>query len=416
MSSTATLPHEFFFLFSPLIHLFDRRGRKGPPVPLNVLQGHTELLQQFIFMPIREGGSVRNEEMRGLSVVAGEKSPSSIGKNRLASCISEVAWEKTRRYGGLASVVDPLLSLLMRLQRLQLSVVYTLESLGVQGNQLGPYGCTCVDREGARTPDNTVKDDDLFLNTPNPLESYIMAHKHRSPCFVNIGERLDNLTRETQEKCIDAILRWVDDRSPCDTFSDVDFSRSKLVASLTALAGDSHVTTNNHTNNITEKGNVATAPPIQKKRRGSSQALDGSNVHFGRHWKHYATQLREAHRSERALVKRFCATDIGKGLSFCSKRGKIERGHVIGVTTPGAVCLKGNHNDLTRAKDALAGCQRDITRLLSELESAIDEYADQSQKVAEYEETFWSNVKLAELESKALLHLSRRIKFVAGSH
>ncbi|EAN99000.1 hypothetical protein, conserved [Trypanosoma cruzi] len=367
-------------------------------------------------MPIRKRGSARDEGMRGLSVAAGETSPSSIGRNRLASRISEVAWEKTRRHGGFASVVDPLLSLLMRLRRVQLSVVYALEALGVEGNQLGPYGCASVDREGAGTPDNTVRDDDLFLGAPNPLECYIMAHKHRKPCFVNIGEGLDNFTRETQEKCIDAILRWVDDRSPCDAISDVDFSRSKLVASLTALADDSHVTTNNHTSNTTEEGNVAAAPPLHKKRRGSSQTLDGSNVHFGRHWKHYATQLREAHRSERAVVKRFCATGIGKGLSLCSKRGKIERGHAVCVTTPGAVCLQGNYNDLTRAKDALAGCQRNITGLLSELESTIDEYADQSQKVAECEETFWSNVKLAELESKALLHLSRRIRFVAGSH
>ncbi|KAF8291929.1 hypothetical protein TcYC6_0120310 [Trypanosoma cruzi] len=114
--------------------------------------------------------------------------------------------------------------------------------------------------------------------------------------------------------------------------------------------------------------------------------------------------------------KDFVLQVLARDFLCAQNGGKIERGHAVCVTTPGAVCLQGNYNDLTRAKDALAGCQRNITGLLSELESTIDEYADQSQKVAECEETFWSNVKLAELESKALLHLSRRIRFVAGSH
>ncbi|RNF27634.1 uncharacterized protein Tco025E_00018 [Trypanosoma conorhini] len=364
-------------------------------------------------MPWRAKKPLRGERRRGRGTSAGAaETPSPpIGGSRLPSHVTEVAWGKTRRHGGPASVVDPLLSLLLRLQRLQLSVVHALESLGVRSDRLEPYGYACADGEAAAVSGNTVRGDDLLPDTLNPLERYMLAHKHRSAGDVKTWGGLCGLTRETQEACLDAILRWVDDGSPCEDALDVASSRSALVASLAAPAGaPSAATAGPAANN----SSVA-APPPNRKRRRSSENPDGSEIGFRRHWRHYAAQLRAACRAELAVVKKACATDIGKGLSSCAKVGELETGQVAGLTTPAAACLERNYKELTMAKDALAERQRGITELLSSIESAMDDYAEQTRKVAEYEESVWSNIRLANCESMALLELSRRIRSLAGS-
>ncbi|RNF12616.1 hypothetical protein TraAM80_00159 [Trypanosoma rangeli] len=388
--------------------------REGfPSSPNTHHQVHLGVPLRFVSMRRRANKLLCEERRgaRGTSVGAEETSSSSIGEKRLAAPITEVALEETRRHGGSAGVLDPLLFFLLRLQRLQLSLVHALESLGVRSDQLGPYGCACADGEAADIPGTTVGDDNLPLNTLNPLDRYIIAHKHRDACALKTGDELCSLTQETQATSLDAILRWVDARSPCDATQDVAFSRSTLIASLTAtmdapLAATSSPTANNN--------NVAVQPPNRKRKR-SLEKLEVNNIGFRNHWRHYVTQLRTAYKLELAVVKKACAVDIGKGLSSCAKWGKIDRGQAAALTTPAAVCLERNYEELTLAKDALADCQRDVTELFSSIESAIDEYAEQTRKVAEYEDYFWSNVRLAKCECKALLELSRRIRSLAGS-
>ncbi|ORC89570.1 uncharacterized protein TM35_000111040 [Trypanosoma theileri] len=319
--------------------------------------------------------------------------------------VSKRAFEQSRRHGGSASVVDPLLALLKTLHRLEESVYCVLESLGVGGEELRRYGYIYQESEESKAA-ACAPAEDLLIDTLDPVDRYIIAHKLQrhgssSPNITSCG-----VTQEARVACVEAILRWIDGILPFGTVPDVASSREELVSRLTASGAETKKTRED----IPSENSNATISQPRKKRERSVDSPEANEFSFYPHWKHYAEQLRTAYRTEVATVKAVCATDISKGLKLHAKWVESKKDKCAGITTPAAAALQKNYEQLIFAKDALADCQMGVTEIVSSLENAIDEYADQVRNVVEREDTFWRNVRLAEWESKALLELSRRIK------
>ncbi|KAH9599576.1 hypothetical protein LSM04_006895 [Trypanosoma melophagium] len=322
--------------------------------------------------------------------------------------ISKTAFEHSRRHGGSASVVDPLLALLKTLHRLQDSVYCVLESLGVDGEELKIYDY--MRRESgelkASSSSSSIPAEDLLIDTLDPVDRYIMANKLQGHDGSILNVTSCAVTQEARVACVEAILRWIDSTFPFGAVSDVGSSREELVSRLTT-SGTEATKPKVDTPSGSCKATISQPP---KKRERSVESLETNEFSFHHHWNHYAEQLRAAYRAEVAAVKAVCATDISKGLKLHAKWVESKKDKYSGITTPAAVALQKNYEQLIFAKDALADCQMGVTGMVSSLENAIDEYADQVRNVAEREETFWRNVTLAEWESRALLELSHRIK------
>ncbi|KEG13212.1 hypothetical protein DQ04_01151190 [Trypanosoma grayi] len=309
--------------------------------------------------------------------------------------LSKAAYERLRRYGGPCAVVDPLLAVLMRLRRLEDSVLDVLESFGVSSEQVKSCGRACQEPlEKIRPP--FVANDDASCDTVDPVDRYIVAHASRGRRASDVT---CDVTQEEREACSSAILRWVDEASPLDATPLLDSSRAELITRLSKAA----------------ESRGGAAPPRVKKRRRSTETPGGREGFLHRHWGHYAAQLKSAYRSERSVVNAVCATDIGKSLCSHAKWVEVAQCRASGFTTPAAMALSQNCKDLTLAKDALAARQRGIVGLLSSLEDAVDEYTEEARNIADREETLWCNVRLAECEIRALLHLAHRVKGIVAA-
>ncbi|KAH8605590.1 hypothetical protein ERJ75_000839400 [Trypanosoma vivax] len=298
------------------------------------------------------------------------------------------------------ATADSLMALSATLERLQEIVVAELNSLGVGGGQRGqrpsqlqlcsvlpPREGSFVERCAVETTEAHTGIGGSYCPFADSIDSYILTNRLKAANKEACDGSTVGVTQQDRRACVDALLRWADSLVPFEDMPSVGKSRDVLVSRLMCAAA-------------------------VDDRRQCDMDQFREDLLFKPHWKHYASLMKLAHKSECAALEVVSATDIWKHLRSHEKCASLASELKLKFDSPPApavISLLEDSRRLMEAKDALANNQRTLMGLLSSVDDALSDYVEQCRMVNLQEEAFWRNFRVAEMECRVLKALSKRI-------
>ncbi|EPY29394.1 hypothetical protein STCU_04578 [Strigomonas culicis] len=354
-------------------------------------------------------------------------------EDRAPSLKSSSARQRSFHFNAPHSVVDPLVSLLYDLRRLEESILSSLTEMGVDVNALpaavrptkstpapAPLPPTCP--PGARSPP--------------AKESFVSRYVRGS---------LDREACSLQEKtmAVEAVLMYVDahhprTEMPCPANSATAEGRrllSVLVASDGA-GGERPVWVDQRPTGAARQDSTPETAPPHKRRRAESPlrfvhsadavplahaTLMGEYTtadvqHMLREWAHYEGGLSLVVEGMQPLLRALCAPTIGGSLSSHAKWIEVSKEDVqSALTPPSATGIREAAEELIAVNDALATVQAPVHDAYRRLECALEEYTAECLFVNGYERRYWKEVERFEIEYRAVAEIKSRIERVRSA-
>ncbi|GET89345.1 hypothetical protein, conserved [Leishmania tarentolae] len=332
------------------------------------------------------------------------------------------------RYGAPAAVVDPLLSFLYDMRRMEDTVLSTLEHIGVQRRDLPrPFGdgpSTSPPRVPATSDDDAaVFPDAPSLATPasDPINAY--AHEIAAGCSdaqdVSVGDVIHQL------------MSWLDSHSSPPLSSPVP-SQQLLTLFVTAAGAGADVFLRDVA--TLEDTKIGGALKRAKTDKGAAPAksdetarscdddrtarrvgtFTAADIYAAvQKCRGYERLLKSSVAEMKATLAAVTMVRPGSLFSCHAKWVERTRSHEKRtLVVPSSAVLKRNYEELINLNDALATCQASVHAAYVALEDKLDILLEEAQTVDRQERCFQHHMLLARRECAALHALRGGIKQV----
>ncbi|KAG5477112.1 hypothetical protein LSCM1_05454 [Leishmania martiniquensis] len=330
------------------------------------------------------------------------------------------------RYGAPAAVVDPLLSFLFDLRRMEGSVLSTLEHLGVKRRSLPhPFG----DGPSAALPKASATADDSAAALPGSPSSSRSASDPIEAYADEVAASRSDARDTSVEGVICQLLCWLGSQSSslCSSQTPSQQLLSLFVAAAGAEADvfvrDSATQEVSHVGRPCKRAkpdrSPAPAPPdVDAFVRGDDStvhlvgALTAADIQAAvQKWREYERLLQSGVTEMKATLAAVTATRPGNSLCCHAKWVEHARSSAkVKCVLPASTVLKRNYEERIRLNDALATCQAAVHTAYVALEEKLDVFLEEVQTVDRQERLFQHHVSMARIECAALHALRSRIK------
>nr|CAJ2474947.1 unnamed protein product [Leishmania braziliensis] len=331
------------------------------------------------------------------------------------------------RYGGPAAVVDPLLSFLFDLRRMEDTVLSTLEHLGVQRHNLPrpfgggssaspPQAPATIGNDGAAALPSAPS---LPMPVTDPIDSdahEVVASRSAAP-----DSSVGGVTPQ--------LLSWLDAQSSAPRSSSALSLRLLRLFVTAAEAGadvfvrdvatreDSHVG-QAFKRTRPDKGAAPTEPNEDAVVHGTDStvlhvgSLTAAEIHTAvQEWRGYEKFLKRGVAEMKATLAAVTAAQPGNSYSCHAKWVEHTRSDAkVTSVVPGSAVLKRNYEELISLNDALATCQAAVHTAYVVLEDNLDVFLEEAQAVDRQERLFQHHLSAARSECAALHALRCHIK------
>ncbi|CAJ1989573.1 hypothetical protein conserved [Leishmania donovani] len=332
------------------------------------------------------------------------------------------------RYGAPAAVVDPLLSFLFDLRRMEDTVLSTLDHIGVRRRDLPrPFG----GGSSASPPEVPATADDdaaVFSEAPSlrmPASDPIDAYAYE------IAANSSDAHDVSVVGVIHQLLSWLDSNSSSSQLSSPPSQQLLTIFAAAVGAGADVFLRDAATLEDTHVERTFKRPKPDKSV--ASPTFDGETLACGddstarlvgtltagdihaavQEWRGYERLLKSSVAEMKTTLAAVTAARPNSSYSCHAKW--IERTRSDGKSTfvvPGSAVLKRNYEELISLNDALATCQAAVHAAYVALEDNLDVLLEEAQTVDRQERLFQHHVSVAHRECAALHELRRRIKQV----
>lgn len=330
------------------------------------------------------------------------------------------------RYGAPAAVVDPLLSFLFDLRRMEDNVLSTLEHIGVQRRDLPrPFGCGSS-ASPPQVPATADEDAAVFPDAPplpmpasDPIDAYAreIAANHSDARDVSVAGVIHQL------------LSWLGSQLSSSRSPPAPSQQLLTIFATAAGAGADVFLRDAATLEDTHVG--GTFKRAKPDKSAASSTLDEKTLAWGdestvrlvgtltsadihaavQEWRGYERLLKSSAAEMKATLAAVTAARLGNSYSCHAKW--VERTRRDGKSTfvvPASAVLKRNYEELISLNDALATCQAAVHVAYVALEDNLDVLLEEALTVDRQERLFQHHVSVAHRECAALHALRGRIK------
>ncbi|CAG9575260.1 conserved hypothetical protein [Leishmania major strain Friedlin] len=330
------------------------------------------------------------------------------------------------RYGAPAAVVDPLLSFLFDLRRMEDTVLSTLEHIGVRRRDLPrPFGggSSASPPQVPATADDDVA---VFFDVPSlrmPASDPIGAYAHE------IAANRSDARDVSVGGVIHQLLSWLDSQSSSSQSSPVSSKQLLTIFATATGAGadvflrDAATLDDTHIERTfqrakPDKSAASPTPDEETLAYGDDSTarlvgtLTAADIHAAvQEWRGYERLLKSSVAEMKATLAAVTAARPSSSYSCHAKW--VERTRSGGKSTsvvPASAVLKRNYEELISLNDALATCQAAVHTAYVALEDNLDVLLEEAQTVDRQERLFQHHVSMARRECAALHALRSRIK------
>ncbi|KAG5503387.1 hypothetical protein GH5_04460 [Leishmania sp. Ghana 2012 LV757] len=330
------------------------------------------------------------------------------------------------RYGAPAAVVDPLLSFLFDLRRMEDSVLSALEHLGVEHRHLPhPFGSgpSASPPQTSATADNAAAAPPgaplLSIPASDPIEVYAYEVTASHP---GAGDA-------SVEGVVYQLLNWLASQLSSPSSTPAPSQQLLTLFAAASVAGADVFVRDAVTHEVSRVG-----PPRQEGQSDRSAApasldadtlvrgddstahlvgaLTAADIHAAvQLWREYERLLKSGVAEMKATLAAVTAARPGNSHSCHAKWIEHTRSDAkVKCVVPASTVLKRNYEERIRLNDALATCQAAVHTAYVALEENLDVFLEEAQTVDRQERLFQHHVSAALSECAALHALRTRIK------
>lgn len=323
------------------------------------------------------------------------------------------AWRRSLRYGAPMAVVDPLISLLFDLNRIQQTVRATLASLGVRDEDLpSPFGPPRPQPQSTEAPRSA----EAVSNERDTSVEEGIERSMGTPCPSHYPADVT-----------ESVLHGVDTAypPPSDLTDTVAPARRTLAAFLSSGAegpllldsahdGSKRSPKEDHKRRHQPAIRVEAAlPPASPS--GSYELVATFSAEelakVEKVWKHYEKGINMAIHDLNSLLRSVCAQRVVGNRRVHAKWIEVaKKGGGHSVRAPSSVFLERNCEEVILGKDALATCQLAVHRAVQCVEDSVDVYMEEALAVAKRERSYWCHAKKAEEDWRFLTEMRSRVR------
>lgn len=359
------------------------------------------------------------------------------------------------RYGAPAAVVDPILSFLFDLRRMEDTMLSALEHLGVQRCCLPPpFGQRERDRSsllvnGSTTTSGSGDGAAECHAGPAaaPAASFFDAYVKSA-----VAGQTDPTMAESYE-AVQHILAWLDGQQSAQSSSSSSPSApmtsspsvSRALVAAFVAAGDQH---DAFLKDPATAAETHVRRPLKRRKRDSANkslsttacaasprpvasavtaagqkdeqpadgcrllSLSAAEVRAAANLcRHYEKLLKGSTRELSSTIRAVTTSDLAASYSCHAKWVEVAREDVkLRCVFPASKVLKENYELLIRFNDALATCQAAVHGAYMTLEETVDVFLEEALVVAREERAFQSCVTAARGECQGMQEVRRRLK------
>lgn len=328
----------------------------------------------------------------------------------------------SQRFGAPLSVMDPLLSLLFDVRRLEQRVIAALGEIGVDRARLPP---PFAERHGGASspPDAPSPTEDTRSGVvQDAISLYAELSSPAAPPDRTI--------------VVEAVLRWLDDAAPASEAAARQGSDDERQASRGVLAGLIAAGGEEGDRPII----AAHGPPLpapfpgptgknQVDREAALRFVEADSLPSGEDhgltllgsfdagtvesWGRYADGLSLAIAEMHPLLHSLCSTTIAGTLSSHAKWIEVSMDEMAHQTpVPSCAAAKQNYEELIQVNDSLATCQAAMRNCFLAFEDAAERYTGEAAVATRYERQYWQHIRKFESEYNALRAIKRGLSQV----
>ncbi|KPA79776.1 hypothetical protein ABB37_05521 [Leptomonas pyrrhocoris] len=343
--------------------------------------------------------------------------------------VTEQADDPAFRFGAPADVVDPILSLLFDLRRMEDTMLSTLEYLGVSRRHLPPpFG------EGRRDEEATAQKTATADGEAAGAEAETAATSLSSFDAYVKSVVLHGCTPSAADSngAVHQVLAWLDGQPPSSPFPVLPTSPAarSLVVAFVAAGGERDAFLTDATTGAEvrvrrpskrhreDESTGATMPRGTEAKGGEREeachilSLSAAEVRTAADMcRHYEKLLKSGTADLEATINAVTTSDLAASYSCHAKWVEVPRGDAkMKCVLPASKTVKKNYEQLIRLNDALATCQAAVHRAYVTLEENVDVLLEEAQVVEREERNFQRCIAQARVECAGLQEVRRRLK------
>ncbi|KPI86653.1 hypothetical protein ABL78_4268 [Leptomonas seymouri] len=329
------------------------------------------------------------------------------------------------RYGAPAAVVDPILSFLFDLRRMEEMMLSTLEHWGVSRSRLPqPFGAGHRDDEAADKCALTTSVDVVDADAAVSTTAVILreACGQSTPVYERVHPPSDSY------EAVQRVLTWLDRQQQQQQQPSSPAARSLVTAFVaagrerdaflidTTTRAEVHVR-HPPKRHKKEEGNDATLLRNSEVREQAGEAccilsLSASEVRTAAAMcRQYEKLLKSGAKELEATIHAITTSDLAASYSCHAKWVEVAQADAkVEDVLLSSKILKENYEHLIRLNDALATCQAAVHSAYVTLEESVDVLLEEAQVVEREERTFQRCVAQARAECAGLHEVRRRLK------